>query len=61
LGSISKIYLNQLLDKYGLDYFIETYKLDNEGKIYLDHWLNDKTIDKRKEYLKQYNLDINNI
>lgn len=61
LGSISKIYLNQLLDKYGLDYFIETYKLDDEGKIYLDHWLNDKTIDKRKEYLKQYNLDINNI
>ena len=61
LGSISKKLLNQLLVKYGLEYFIETYKMDESGKIYLDHWLNDKTSDKRKEYLKQHQLDINSI
>lgn len=61
LGSISKKLLNQLLVKYGLEYFIETYRMDESGKIYLDHWLNDKTSDKRKEYLKQHQLDINSI
>lgn len=61
LGSISKAYLNQLLDRHGLEHFIETYKLDPEGEIYLDHWLSDSTADKRKEYLKNYQLDINNI
>lgn len=61
LGSISKVYLNQLLDKYGLETFIEKYNLDDEGVIYLDNWLSDSGIEKRKEYLKKYNLDINNI
>jgi len=61
LGSISKTYLNQLLDKYGFDAFVETYKLDDSGKIYLDHWLNDECVMQRKEYLKNYKLDINNI
>ena len=61
LGSISKKLLNQLIDKYGFDYFIETYKLDDEGSAYLDDWLNDRSVDKRKVYLKQYQLDINNI
>ena len=61
LGSISKKLLNQLIDKFGFEYFIQTYKLDVEGAVYLDDWLNDKSADKRKEYLKQYQLDINNI
>ena len=50
-----------MLEKYGFDYFIETYKLDDEGKIYLENWLSDFAVDKRKEYLKNYQLDINNI
>lgn len=61
LGSISKSLLNQLIDKYGLDYFIETYKLDEDGQIYLNNWLSDQTVSERKEYLKQHQLDINNI
>jgi DNA gyrase/topoisomerase IV subunit B len=61
LGSISKLFLNQLLDKYGLDYFIETYNLDDDGQIYLNNWLSDKTVNERKEYLKKHQLDINNI
>lgn len=61
LGSISKKLLEQLIAKYSFEYFIETYKLDADGEIYLDNWLNDQNVDKRKEYLKQYQLDINAI
>lgn len=61
LGSTSKVLLNQLIEKFGFEHFIQTYRLDADGAEYLDSWLNNDMVEKRKEYLKSYQLDINNI
>lgn len=53
--------MNQLIEKFGFEHFIQTYRLDADGAEYLDSWLNNDMVEKRKEYLKSYQLDINNI
>ena len=61
LGSWEPKDLQPLIDKYGLDYFLETFILDENGNITIDNWLNSKNADIRKEYLKQNEFNIFNI
>ena len=59
LGSWERSDLQYLIDTYGFDNFVFYYKMDPEGKIYLKHWLSDEEVDKRKEYIKSFEFDIN--
>jgi DNA topoisomerase-2 len=61
LGSWEPKDLQPLIDKYGLDYFLETFILNEDGNVSIDNWLNSKNADKRKEYLKQNEFNIFNI
>lgn len=60
LGSWERDELIGIFDKYGLDKFILEYKLDAEGNIYIDDWLGSNA-EKRKKYLREYTLDINQV
>lgn len=61
LGSWEPKDLKPLVDKYGLDYFLETLILDDNGFSIIDDWLNGKNADKRKEYLNNNEFNIFNI
>lgn len=58
LGSWPKDEFIQLFDTYGFEYFIQDLLMDETGKIYVDHWLNSTNADKRKEYLREYTVNI---
>lgn len=60
LGSWEKHHLQALIDNYGLENFILEYKLSEQGNIYIEDWLGTKA-DKRKQYLREFTLDINNV
>ena len=53
--------MDQIISKDGFDSMIQEYKMDDEGRVYLDNWLSDSKADVRKEYLKQYQLNIDSI
>ena len=59
LGSWERSDLQYLIDTYGFENFVFYYKMDDEGKIYLKNWLVDENVDKRKEYIKSFDFDIN--
>lgn len=59
LGSWERSQLQDLISTYGFDNFVFYYKMDDEGKVYLQHWLADSEVDKRKEYIKNFDFDIN--
>lgn len=59
LGSWEKADLQYLIDTYGFDNFVFYYNMDEDGKIYLKHWLVDEEVEKRKEYIKNFDFDIN--
>lgn len=59
LGSWERSQLQDLINTYGFDNFVFYYKMDDEGKVYLQHWLADSEVDKRKEYIKNFDFDIN--
>jgi len=59
LGSWERSDLQYLIDTYGFETFIFDYKMTPEGKIYLKNWLVDEEVDKRKEYIKNFDFDIN--
>jgi DNA topoisomerase-2 len=61
LGSWEPVDLKPLIEQYGIDFFMETFVLDEAGKETIDNWLNSKNADKRKEYLKQNEFSIFNI
>jgi DNA topoisomerase-2 len=61
LGSWEPVDLKPLIEKYGIDYFMETFILDDDSNLTIDNWLNSKSADKRKEYLKQNEFSIFNI
>lgn len=61
LGSWEPKDLKPLVEKHGLDYFLETFIMDNEGNVTIDNWLNGKNSDKRKEYLNKNDFNIFNI
>lgn len=58
LGSWPKEEFIELFDKYGFEYFVQDLLMDNEGKVYVDNWLNGEKADKRKEYLRNFTLNI---
>ena len=58
LGSWERQDLTDLIDKNGLQGFIQEFKLDEEGKVYIDDWLGPDA-EKRKKYLREYSFDIN--
>ena len=58
LGSWPKDEFIELFDKFGFEYFVQDLLMDNEGKIYVDDWLNGKNAEKRKEYLRNYTFNI---
>ena len=59
LGSWERTDLQYLIDTYGFDNFVFDYKMTDDGKIYLKNWLVDENVDKRKEYIKSFDFDIN--
>ena len=65
LGSWSKDEFQRLFasSKNGIEDFLEPITLDDVKKDMeiLDDWLSDEKSDKRKEYLRQYSLDINQV
>ena len=59
LGSWERTDLQYLIDTYGFDNFVFDYKMTEDGKVYLKNWLVDENVDKRKEYIKSFDFDIN--
>lgn len=57
LGSLSKEQFTELVDKFGLDHFLQEYKLDEKGKAYIEDWLGSDP-EPRKKYLREYSFDI---
>lgn len=57
LGSWEREDLQKLIETHGFDSFVQAYKLDDAGAKQLDDWLGDDS-EKRKEYLRNYSLDI---
>jgi len=58
LGSWSKSDLEYLVEKYGLEYFIETLTFDDKTDIAINNWLSKDTSDIRKDMLKKNNFSI---
>ena len=58
LGSWAKESFIELFDKYGFDNFLQYLELDDEGKVYVDNWLNGNNAEKRKVYLREFSFDI---
>ena len=52
LGSWEKSELEQIIDKKGVEHFIETFKYSSEAEAYIHNWLSNKTANARKDYLK---------
>ena len=57
LASWEKNWLNYLIDTYGIERFILTYRLDDEGNTLIEDWLGEDS-DKRKKHLSNYVFDI---
>lgn len=60
LGSLEKSHINQIIEEKGIEYFVQPFELDDEGNLLLVDWLGDN-VEKRKQYLKEYSLDVNNV
>lgn len=58
LGSWERSDLTGLIDRNGIQNFILEYRLDEDGKTYIDDWLGSDA-EKRKKYLREYTFDIN--
>ena len=63
LGSWSKEQFQKLFDSSpnGIEDFLQYVMIDEKGELYVDHWLNGDNTEKRKEYLREYNLNIENV
>lgn len=61
LGSFSKEKLREIIDAKGFETFLEPATLTDECPNYINWWLDGskENSDKRKEFIQQYNLDIN--
>ena len=59
LGTFPKdMFIKIFNENGGVDQFIQTFKLDDEGKIYIDNWLNGDKADERKRLISDYTFDI---
>lgn len=59
LGSFPKeMFIKLFAENGGVDQFIQVFKLDEEGKTYIDNWLNGEKSDERKRLISDYTFDI---
>jgi len=58
LGSWPKEEFIQLFDKYGFEYFVQDLLMDDEGRVYVDDWLNGSNAEKRKQYLRNFTFNV---
>ena len=61
LGSWEPEDLKPLFEKYGINYFLETFVLTKDSEEIIDNWLNNKNADKRKEYLNNMEFNLFNV
>lgn len=61
LGSWKAKDLKELVNKYGLDYFLEPLVYDEASTKYIHNWMDGKEAESRKEYLRNYSLDLDKI
>lgn len=59
LGSFPKeMFIKLFKENGGVEQFIQTFKLDEEGQVYIDNWLNGDKSDERKKLISDYTFDI---
>ena len=59
LGSFPKdMFIKLFNENGGVDQFIQTFRLDEEGHAYIDNWLNGSKADERKKLISDYTFDI---
>ena len=59
LGSFPKeMFIKLFKENGGVEQFIQTFKLDESGKVYIDSWLNGDKADERKRLIGEYTFDI---
>lgn len=59
LGSFPKeMFIKLFEENGGVETFIQTFKLDEEGPSYIDNWLNGDKADERKRLIADYTFDI---
>lgn len=58
LGSWDKDAFIKLFDENGFEYYLQDLQLDELGKQYVNDWLSSKEAEKRKQYLRDYTLNI---
>ena len=62
LGSFPKdMFIKLFNENGGVDQFIQTFRLDEEGHAYIDNWLNGSKADERKKLISDYTFDIDMI
>ena len=62
LGSFPKdMFIKLFNENGGVDQFIQTFRLDEEGHAYIDNWLNGDKADERKKLISDYTFDIDMI
>lgn len=61
LGSWEPEDLKPLVEKYGIDYFLETFELNKDSEKIIDDWLNTKNADIRKQYLNNVEFNLYNV
>ena len=49
---------NSQKDENGFEYYLQDLQLDELGKQYVNDWLSGKEAEKRKQYLRDYTLNI---
>lgn len=57
LGSWEREQLISLIDKNGMEAFVQEYHLDKEGEVYIEDWLGSDA-EKRKKHLREYTFDV---
>ena len=62
LGSFPKdMFIKIFKENGGMERFLQVFKLDDEGKLYIDNWLNGDKADERKRLISDYTFDIDMI
>ena len=63
LGSWSPEQFQHLFDSSpnGIEDYLQYFKVGENGDVLIDDWLNSDKSDMRKQYLREYNLDINKV
>lgn len=63
LGSWSPEQFQHLFDSSpsGIEDYLQYFNIDKDGETYVDNWLNSDKTDVRKQYLRDYTLDIDKV